>query len=74
MALTLYLQDREAALQDDFQFGGSYDYGDEEEWADEEANWTGEEGQAEEQELSSEVKDENTAYLEFLNEEVSSLV
>jgi hypothetical protein len=62
--------DREEALKDDFQFeSGTYGYDDsEEEWDDEEANW----GAAEnEEEASTEAKDESTAYLEFLNEEVS---
>ena len=62
--------DREEALRDDFQFSGSYDYADDEEWAEEEANWNGEPEAAEQTELSAEVKDESAAYLEFLNEEV----
>lgn len=62
--------DREEALRDDFQFdSGTYGYDDsEDEWHDEEASWEGAEN---EEEAPTEVKDESTAYLEFLNEEVS---
>ncbi|KAL2020505.1 hypothetical protein VTK56DRAFT_8390 [Thermocarpiscus australiensis] len=62
------MQNREEALKDDFQLdGGTYGYGDsEDEWDDEEADWDGAE---EEPEVNTEVKDEGTAYLEFLNEE-----
>lgn len=62
--------DREEALKDDFQFdSGTYGYDEsEEEWDDDAANWTGAE---EEEDQSGEAKDESTAYLEFLNEEVS---
>lgn len=65
--------DREDALRDDFEFGGSYDYTEEEEWADEEANWDGQEETAQQTETSTEVKDEGAAYLDFLNEEVSTM-
>ena len=63
--------DREEALKDDFQFdSGTYGYDEsEEEWDDDAANWTGAE---DEEEQSGEAKDESTAYLEFLNEEVST--
>lgn len=67
----LTFQDREEALRDDFQFSGSYEYGEDEEWADEEANWNGEPETVEQTEIATEVKDESAAYLEFLNEEVS---
>ncbi|KAG9254135.1 armadillo-type protein [Emericellopsis atlantica] len=63
------LKNREDALRDDFQFSGSYDYGDDDEWADEEANWDGEQDTAAETEVTAEVKDESAAYLDFLNEE-----
>ncbi len=64
-------QDREEALKDDFQFdSGTYGYDEsDDEWDDEEANWNGPE--QEEQEPAGDAKDESTAYLEFLNEEVS---
>lgn len=58
---------REQALKDDFTFdAGSYDYEDEDEWAEDDTNW-----QAEEPEENTEGKDESTAYLEFLNEEAA---
>lgn len=71
--------DREEALKDDYQYDpASYDYGADDDWADEDAAWeteetqtTGEAGQ--EGEAQKEVRDEGSAYLEFLNEEVSSL-
>lgn len=64
--------DREEALRDDFHFDSTYEYGEDEEWADEDANWTGEDTSAiEPQEAASTVKDESAAYLEFLNDEVS---
>lgn len=62
--------DREEALKDDFQFdSGTYGYeDDEDEWADNDGgNWNAEDDTEEE---VSDVKDESTAYLEFLNEEV----
>jgi hypothetical protein len=64
------LADREEALKDDFQFeSGTYGYDEsDDEWDDEEANWNGTE---QEEEPSADAKDEGTAYLEFLNEEVS---
>ena len=63
--------DREEALKDDFQFdSGTYGYeDDEDEWADNDGgNWNAEDDNEEE---INEVKDESTAYLEFLNEEVT---
>lgn len=58
------------ALKDDFQFDtGTYGYDDEDdEWGDDEATWTA--GDDVEEEETSDAKDESTAYLEFLNEEV----
>jgi hypothetical protein len=69
--LTNSVQDREEALKDDFQFeGGTYGYDEsDDEWDDEEANWNG--GENEQEQPAAEGKDESTAYLEFLNEEVS---
>jgi len=57
-------------LKDDFQFdSGTYGYDEsDDEWDDEEANWNGGEH---EEEPTGEGKDESTAYLDFLNEEVS---
>jgi len=63
------VRNREEALRDDFHFDSTYDYGEDEEWADEEANWTGDEGAAEPQEGGGQLKDESAAYLEFLNDE-----
>jgi len=60
-------KNREQALKDDFTFdAGSYDYEDEDEWAEDDTNW-----QADEPEENAEGKDESTAYLEFLNEEAA---
>jgi hypothetical protein len=69
------MANREEALKDDFQFdSGTYGYEEsDDEWDDEEANWHG--GENEEEETGGgggETKDESTAYLEFLNEEVST--
>jgi hypothetical protein len=61
------MKNREEALKDDFTFDpNTYDLDDEEEWGEEDANWTADEGQEEEQ---GDGRDESTAYLEFLNEE-----
>jgi hypothetical protein len=61
--------DREEALRDDFQLETTYDYGEEDEWDDNEGDWAvEEEGNNEEETLES--KDESKAYLEFLNDEV----
>lgn len=61
-------------MKDDFQFdGGNYGYDEtDDEWDDEEANWNGGSGETEEEPAAADVKDESTAYLEFLNEEVST--
>lgn len=60
--------DREEALKDDFPLDGSaYDDEDEDdEWAGDDTAWT-EEADAEDE---GDGKDESSAYLEFLNEEV----
>ena len=60
------------ALKDDFQLdAGAYGYEDEDEddWGEDEASWTADDDGEEE---TTDAKDESTAYLEFLNEEVSS--
>lgn len=63
------LKNREEALKDDFQLeAGSYDYDDDDEWGEAESTWNAEENPQEEEE-PTDVKDESTAYLEFLNEE-----
>ncbi|KAI0012052.1 importin-beta domain-containing protein, partial [Xylariaceae sp. FL0662B] len=63
------LKNREDALKEDFTFdANNYDYDDEDEWGDDDTNWNTEEGPEEEQ---TEVRDESTAYLEFLNEEAA---
>ncbi|KAI0390471.1 importin-beta domain-containing protein [Xylariaceae sp. FL0594] len=65
--LPIAMRNREEALKDDFTFDAStYDVDDEDEWGDDDANWTADEGPEEEQ---GEGRDESTAYLEFLNEE-----
>lgn len=60
--------DRDEALRDDFQLESSYDYGGDNEWDEDDANWNGEEEAT--QEETEESKDESKAYLEFLNDEV----
>jgi importin-7 len=61
--------DREEALKDDFHFeASSYSYDEEDEWDDDEQKWTEEEQPGQE---NVDSKDESTAYLEFLNEEVN---
>ncbi len=58
-------------MKDDFQLeANSYDFNDEDEadWNDDEENWNTEAEQADE---PTDAKDESTAYLEFLNEEVT---
>ncbi|KAK4143566.1 armadillo-type protein [Dichotomopilus funicola] len=69
------MANREEALKDDFQFdGGNYGYDEtDDEWDDEEANWNGNSGETEEEPAAADVKDESTAYLEFLNEEAQKL-
>ncbi|KAG6092713.1 hypothetical protein E4U14_000552, partial [Claviceps sp. LM454 group G7] len=59
---------RDEALRDDFHLDATYDGGDENEWDDNEDNWNGDEEEAIDEEVM-ESKDENKAYLEFLNEE-----
>lgn len=63
--------DREEALRDDFHLETSFDYGEDDEWDENEANWNGEEEEHNEEE-TLESKDESKAYLEFLNDEVCS--
>lgn len=67
------MKSREAALKDDFNFEStSYGYDDEDDdWGEDEASWNAEDET--EGGSGADVKDESTAYLEFLNEEVSSL-
>lgn len=56
-------------MKDDYTLdAGSYSYDDDDEWGDDEATWTAEEEQDQEE---GDAKDESTAYLDFLNEEVS---
>lgn len=63
--------DRDDALRDDFRLeSGSYGYGEDEEWAEDDTNWTAEDDPEEEE--AADARDESTAYLEFLNEEVCS--
>ncbi|KAJ9155365.1 Importin-beta domain-containing protein [Pleurostoma richardsiae] len=68
-SLPAALKNREEALKEDFQLeSGSYDYEDDEgEWDENEENWAVEDEKEEEE--PADVKDESTAYLEFLNEE-----
>lgn len=63
--------EREAALHDDFRLERTYDYEDDDEWDDDAEQWTAEE-EANATEVVADAKDESTAYLEFLNEEVSA--
>ena len=59
---------REAALKDDFTLENNYGYDDEdEEWGNDDDWKVDDEAEGEE---ATDVKDEGTAYLEFLNEEV----
>ncbi|KAI6088473.1 ARM repeat-containing protein [Hypoxylon rubiginosum] len=63
------MKNREEALKDDFTYdAGTYEYEDDDEWADEDTNWNAEEGAEAE---ATEGRDESTAYLEFLNEEAA---
>ncbi|KAM6524094.1 Nonsense-mediated mRNA decay protein 5, variant 3 [Fusarium solani] len=60
-------KNREEALRDDIHLESSYDYGEDDEWDDDDVNWN-----ADEEDPSTETpetKDESTAYLNFLNEE-----
>lgn len=60
--------DREEALRDDIHLESSYDYGEDDEWDDDDANWNVDEEDPSTE--APETKDESTAYLNFLNEEV----
>lgn len=63
-------KNRAEAMKDDFTLDpGSYDYEDDDEWDEDDANWNADGDQEED---PSDVKDESTAYIEFLNEEVRS--
>ncbi|KOS22329.1 putative importin [Escovopsis weberi] len=62
------MKNRDEALRDDFTMSADYDYADEDEWDEKDAEWNGEEEFVGEEE-QSEGKDESAAYLEFLNEE-----
>ncbi|KID69859.1 Importin-beta domain containing protein, partial [Metarhizium hybridum] len=62
------MKNREEALRDDFHLETTYDYGEEDEWDDNEADWNGE-GEENNEEEPVESKDESKAYLEFLNDE-----
>lgn len=65
--LPIAMRNREQALKDDFTFdAGSYDYEEDDEWAEDDTNWA-----VEEAEDTADTKDESTAYLEFLNEEAA---
>lgn len=57
-------------MKDDYGLEANYTYEDDEEWGDDETDWAGDEEQEEE---ATDAKDESSAYLEFLNEEVSLL-
>lgn len=57
-------------MKDDYGLDATYSYDDDEEWGDDEAAWNAEE---EPEEEPTDAKDESSAYLEFLNEEVSCL-
>ncbi|KKA27325.1 hypothetical protein TD95_002309 [Thielaviopsis punctulata] len=59
-------KNREEALKDDLHFNsGNYDYGDEDEWAENDANWNLDE----EGEEGDEEKEGTGAYLDFLTEQ-----
>ncbi|KAI8963985.1 importin-7 [Daldinia sp. FL1419] len=63
------LKNREEALKEDFTYDSNdYGYEDEDEWADEDTSWAVEEGTEGD---TGDVRDESTAYLEFLNEEAA---
>ncbi|KAK3943989.1 nonsense-mediated mRNA decay protein 5 [Diplogelasinospora grovesii] len=62
------IANREEALKDDFRLeSGEYAYDDEGQWNDDEADWDADEDGGDEE--ADNVKDESTAYLQFLNEE-----
>ncbi|KAI0169799.1 ARM repeat-containing protein [Hypoxylon sp. FL1284] len=63
------MKNREEALKDDFTYDSTtYEYEDDDEWADEDTNWSTEGGAAGE---PTDSRDESTAYLEFLNQEAA---
>lgn len=63
------LKNREEALKEDFTYdSATYEFDDDDEWADEDTNWNPEEGAEGDQ---GDARDESTAYLEFLNEEAA---
>lgn len=55
-------------MKDDYGLDASYSYDEDEEWGDDDAAWAVEDEQEDD---TGDVKDESTAYLEFLSEEVS---
>lgn len=55
-------------MKDDYGLDASYSYDDDEEWGDDEAAWAAEDELEEDD--TGDAKDESTAYLEFLSEEV----
>lgn len=70
--LPMAMKNREEALKDDFSFDpSSYDYEDEDEWGEEDANWNANAGEEKPEKAEGEARDESTAYLEFLNEEAA---
>ena len=54
-------------MKDDYGLDATYSYDEEEEWGDDEAAWAAEDELEDE---PADAKDESSAYLEFLNEEV----
>ncbi|CAK7245760.1 MAG: Nonsense-mediated mRNA decay protein 5 [Sporothrix thermara] len=62
------IKNREEALQEDFQFAGAG--GDDDEWDDADDGWVEEEGPVD---TTVDIKDENTAYIEFLSEEAQKI-
>jgi len=65
--LLILIIDREEALKDDFPADGSTYDDDDDEWAGDETAWT----EDNEPDDETDGKDESSAYLEFLSEEVS---
>ncbi|CAK7237515.1 Nonsense-mediated mRNA decay protein 5 [Sporothrix curviconia] len=63
------IKNREEALQDDFQFSGA---GGDDDWDDADEGWV-EEEEAAAADTSVDIKDENTAYIEFLSEEAQKI-
>ncbi|KAI1379715.1 ARM repeat-containing protein [Hypoxylon crocopeplum] len=63
------LKNREEALKEDFTYDSTtYEFDEDDEWADDDTNWSTEEGVEGGQ---TDARDESTAYLEFLNEEAA---